>query len=145
MKTKIISGMLLLTLFAQAQEVKKTSLDNPFFQPYKTPFEVPPFDLIKEEHFKPAMVKGMEEQQKEIDAIVKNKAVPTFQNTILAMENSGKLLSKASTVFSNLNSANTNDEIQKISPLLGNGNKKKRNELLHTAVYEPFAQYKGPL
>lgn len=115
MKTKIISGMLLLTIFAQAQEVKKISLDNPFFQSYKTPFEVPPFDLIKEEHFKPAMVKGMEEQQKEIDAIVKNKAVPTFQNTILAMENSGKLLSKASTVFSNLNSANTNDEIQKIA------------------------------
>ena len=74
-----------------------------------------PFDLIKNEHFKPAILEGIKKQEAEINAIVSNKEKATFNNTVLAMENSGKLLSKVSTVFYNLNSANTNEEIQAIA------------------------------
>lgn len=98
-----------------AQQVAPTFASNPFFTEYNTPYEVPPFHLIKNEHFKPAILEGIKQQQSEIDAIVKNPKAPTFENTILAMEKSGELLSKASTVFYNLNSANTNDEIQAIA------------------------------
>lgn len=95
---------------------------NPFFEKYNTPYNVPAFDKIKVEHFKPAFLEGIKQQEREIDAIVNNTQEATFENTILAMENSGKLLSEVSTVFFNLSSANTNADIQKIaqevSPLL---------------------------
>ncbi len=96
--------------------------ENPFFKRYATPFEVPPFDLIKVEHFKPAILKGIKDQQAEIDAIASNGSAPDFFNTVEAMEKSGQLLGRVTTVFYNLNSANTNDAIQKLarelSPLL---------------------------
>lgn len=88
---------------------------NPFFQAYNTPFNVPPFDKIKNEHFKPAILEGISKHQAEIDAIANNTQPATFDNTILAMENAGELLSNVNTVFSNLNSANTNKEIQNIA------------------------------
>jgi peptidyl-dipeptidase Dcp len=95
---------------------------NPFFEKYNTPYNVPAFDKIKVEHFKPAFLEGIKQQEKEIDAIASNTQKATFENTILAMENSGKLLSEVSTVFFNLSSANTNADIQKIaqeiSPLM---------------------------
>jgi len=100
-------------LAAGAQENKQTM--NPFFQNYNTPFEVPPFDKINNEHFKPAILEGIKKKEAEVDAIANNQEAPTFENTILAMENAGKLLSNVNTVFSNLNSANTNDELQKIA------------------------------
>ena len=81
---------------------------NPFLSEYTTPFQVPPFDKIKMEHYKPAFLQGMEEQVKEINAIVNNEEPATFENTIVALDQSGRLLSKVSTVFSGLNSANTN-------------------------------------
>jgi peptidyl-dipeptidase Dcp len=102
-------------LGVNAQEVVPAFASNPFFTKYNTPHEVPPFHLIKNEHFKPAILEGIKQQQAEIDAIVKNPKAPTFENTILAMEKSGELLSKATTVFYNLNSANTNEEIQAIA------------------------------
>ncbi len=99
---------------------------NPFFKPYETPFEVPPFHLIKNEHFLPAIKEGIEQQQREIEAITSNSVYPSFENTIEALENSGELLSNVNQVFGNLNSANTNDEIQKIaretSPMLSANN-----------------------
>lgn len=88
---------------------------NPFFEAYNTPFEVPPFDKIKNEHFAPALREGMRLHQEEIDAIVNNPEEATFSNTIEAMEKSGELLARVSIVFSNLNSANTNDELQAIA------------------------------
>uniref|UniRef100_UPI00404B8E0D M3 family metallopeptidase n=1 Tax=Flavobacterium sp. TaxID=239 RepID=UPI00404B8E0D len=88
---------------------------NPFFVAYNTPYEVPPFDLIKNEHFKPAILAGIKEHQAEIDAILANKENPTWENTIGALENSGTSLRKVTTVFYNLNSANTNDSIQQIA------------------------------
>jgi peptidyl-dipeptidase Dcp len=89
--------------------------ENPFFREWKTPFQVPPFEQIKNEHFKPAFEKGMAEQQAEIEAIVSNSESPTFENTIVAFDNSGALLHKVSSVFYSLNSANTNKEMQEIA------------------------------
>lgn len=100
-------------LTIEAQENKQNM--NPFFQPYATPYEVPPFDKIKNEHFKPAILEGIKRHETEINAIANNTAAPTFENTILAMENAGELLSNVNIVFSNLNGANTNEEMQKIA------------------------------
>jgi len=96
-------------------------MSNPFFSEYKTPFQVPPFNEIKLEHFKPAMEAGIANQLAEIKAITENKETPDFDNTILAFDNSGELLNKTR-IFSNLNSANTNDQMQalarEITPIL---------------------------
>ncbi|SHF92437.1 peptidyl-dipeptidase Dcp [Flavobacterium micromati] len=102
-------------LTIEAQEKKETTTMNPFFQAYDTPFQVPPFNKIKNEHFKPAILEGISKHEAEIAAIANNTQAPTFDNTILAMENAGTLLSDVSSVFSNLNSANTNKEIQNIA------------------------------
>lgn len=89
--------------------------ENPFFSEYDTPFGVPPFDKIHEEHYMPAFKKGIELHSKEIDSIANNTEEPTFDNTILAMEKSGRLLNKVAAVFYNLLSSNTNEEMQKIA------------------------------
>jgi peptidyl-dipeptidase Dcp len=102
-------------LTIEAQEKKETTTMNPFFQAYDTPFQVPPFNKIKNEHFKPAILEGISKHEAEIAAIANNTQAPTFDNTILAMENAGTLLSDVSSVFSNLNSANTNKEIQNVA------------------------------
>jgi peptidyl-dipeptidase Dcp len=94
---------------------------NPFFSEWTTPFGVPPFDQIKNENYLPAFEKGMAEQKGEIKAITDNKAAPTFENTIFALDQSGDLLEKVGSVFYGLNSANTSMEMQeiakKVSPL----------------------------
>ena len=96
--------------------------DNPFFQEYTTPFQIPPFADIKNEDFMPAFEKGMADHLADIDSIVNNPDSPTFENTIEALERSGKLLSKVQAVFFNLTGSNTNPELQKlqrdISPLI---------------------------
>ena len=107
--------ILFFTMNTNAQELKKSFSTNPFFNSYNTPYDLPPFDLIKNEHYKPAFLEGIKANEKEINSIANSKAKPTFKNTILALENSGELLSKVSRVFHNLNSANTNDDIQKIA------------------------------
>ncbi|MGY6561281.1 MAG: M3 family metallopeptidase [Luteibaculaceae bacterium] len=89
--------------------------ENPFFGTYDTPFNVPPFHLIFNHHFKPALQEGMKQHQAEIDAIVNNTDAPTFENTIVAYDNAGDLLGRVSSVFYNLNSANTSDELQAIA------------------------------
>ena len=99
-----------------------TSGMNPFFTEYTTPFGVPPFEQIKVEHYKPAFLKGMEEQTAEVEAIVNNPDEATFENTIVALDRSGELLMKVAYAFSGQASVNTNDEIQaleqELSPLL---------------------------
>ncbi|PWJ39184.1 peptidyl-dipeptidase Dcp [Sediminitomix flava] len=96
--------------------------ENPFFSAYETPFEVPPFEQIQNGHYLPAFKQGMEAHKAEIQKIIDNKDAATFANTIEALEFSGKLLDRVSTVFYNMMSANTNDELQSIakevSPLL---------------------------
>ncbi len=95
---------------------------NPFFEDWKTPFQVPPFEQIKNEHYMPAFLEGMKQHQTEIEAIVKNQDAPTFENTLVVLDKSGKLLDKVSAVFYALNGANTNKEMQDIarqlSPLM---------------------------
>lgn len=83
--------------------------------PLLSPFDTAPFSKIKNEHFKPAFLKAIEDTRAEIDLITDNPSVPTFENTIEALEFSGQQLDRISSVFFNLNSAETNDEIQKIA------------------------------
>lgn len=88
---------------------------NPFFSTTNTPYGIPDFEQIKESHFVPAMREGMRIQKEEVNQITRNKEEPTFDNTILALENSGQLLNQVVTIFYNLNSANTSETLQKIA------------------------------
>jgi len=109
----MVAFALILSACNTTKEPKR-DLSNPFFSEYKTPFQVPPFSEIKLEHFMPAIDAGIEEQLAEIKAITGNKEEPSFENTILAFDQSGELLRKAG-IFSTLNSANTNDEMQALA------------------------------
>jgi len=97
-------------------------MNNPLLQSFNTNYGAAPFSKINNAHFKPAFEKAIALAKSEIDEIVSNPAAPTFENTIEAMEFSGNILDRISSIFFNLNSAETNDEIQKIaqevSPLL---------------------------
>lgn len=90
--------------------------------PLLSPFDTAPFSKIKNAHFKPAFLQAIADAKAEIDAITSNTDAPTFENTVVALDYSGQRLDRISSVFFNLNSAETNDEIQKIaqevSPLL---------------------------
>jgi len=94
---------------------KKSAGDNPFFKPYNTPYDVPPFDKIKEEHYLPAFEKGLKEAYADIKKITDNKQAPNFANTIEALEFSGELLQRVSSVFFNLVSSNSTPGMQKIA------------------------------
>lgn len=111
----LIILMLGLTSCQNKKKDKESDMENPFFTEWKTPFGVPPFDKIKEEHYIPAIKKGVEEQKAEIEVLIANTDEPTFENTILVLDKSGKLLDKVINVFFPLNSANTNDEMQAIA------------------------------
>ena len=126
-KTFMAIGMAALLGACNAGSEKQKTLTeettgNPFLTAYTTPFEVPPFDQIKLEHYKPVFLQGMDEQKKEIEAIINNAQEPDFENTIVALDQSGRLLAKVQTVFYGQNSANTSDEMQalskELSPLL---------------------------
>jgi peptidyl-dipeptidase Dcp len=126
MKNTAIAAGLAAALLSACTASDKNSGENdtanPFFTEYATPFGVPPFDKIRIEHYKPAIVKGIEVQAAEIETIVTQTEEPTFENTVAALDRSGELLSRATIVFSAQNSANTNDEMEalsrEISPLL---------------------------
>src|SRR3989440_1977551 len=90
------------------------SPDNPLLKESTLPYHYPPFDKIKDEHFASAMEAGMREQLKEVDAIANNSTKATFDNTVVALERTGRVLDRAETTFSNLNSCNTNPALQKI-------------------------------
>ncbi len=114
MKNLLLLLILFYTTMIQAQ--------NPFLEKYTTPHGTPPFDKIKIEDFEPAIMEGMNREIAEIDAIINNPDAPTFENTIVALEKSGELLEKVTSVFGNLLSAETSDEMQalaqKLMPLL---------------------------
>ncbi|MBK9390922.1 MAG: M3 family metallopeptidase [Bacteroidetes bacterium] len=114
---------LFLTAIAMTGCKQKELNENPFLNDsYGTPFEVPPFEKIKAAHYMPAYLQGIEDQKKELHAIITNTEEPTFENTVKALEYSGELLSKVGRVFGALNSANTNDTLQQLnkelSPIL---------------------------
>ncbi len=87
---------------------------NPFLAESDLPYGMPPFDLIRDEHFVPAFERGMAEQSAEIEAIASNPEAAAFDNTIVAMEHSGRLLARTRRVFSNLSGAHTNETLQEI-------------------------------
>ncbi|WP_164126327.1 M3 family metallopeptidase [Sphingobacterium luzhongxinii] len=115
-KKSFIPFLVVASMFVGCNnEEKMTNSDNPLLAAYDTPFNVPPFDKIKDVHFRPAFEEALKKHNLEIDSIVNNTEEPNFINTIVALENAGSLLGNVSTVFYNLNSANTNDTIQAIA------------------------------
>ena len=128
-----------------ALSVTGTALaENPLLETYKTPHQTIPFNKIKTEHYFPAFKEAMKQHSLEVDAIITNPQAPTFENTIVALESTGKLLNKVSSPFYNLLSSETTDELQaiaeKVSPILTeHSNSISLNEKLFArvkAVYE---------
>ena len=122
-KTIMAAGLAaVLTACGSSGNKTETMTENPLLTEFKTPFGVPPFDKIELDDYMPAFKEGIALQQKEVEEIVKQKAAPDFENTIVALDQSGDLLRKVSAIFDGLNSANTNDEMQalsrELSPLL---------------------------
>lgn len=108
------SAMMIMIEFSCNKSEKVA--ENPFFEPvWETPYGVPPFDRIKTEHFKPAFEQGMSLHNEEIDRIVNSKEKPTFENTVLAYDNSGEMLWRVATVFGMLSAADTDDQMQALS------------------------------
>lgn len=120
MKNLIFAAAMSCMVCACGQQAADT--DNPFLTEFQTPYGTPDFDRIKVEHYKPAFLKGIEQQNQEIKAIVENAEAPTFENTIVALDNSGEILARVSGVFFALTEADTNDELMaleaKIAPML---------------------------
>jgi peptidyl-dipeptidase Dcp len=104
-----------ISVIAQTPPVQNPNIaDNPLLTESSLPYHIPPFDKIKDEHFPPAIEEGMREQLKEVQAVANNSEKPTFDNTIVALERTGRLLDRAERTFSNLNACNTNPTLQKI-------------------------------
>src|SRR5437773_2945897 len=104
-----------ISVIAQTSPVQNSNIaDNPFLTESSLPYHVPPFDKIGDEHFVPAIEAGMREELKEIDPIANSSDKPTFDNTIVAIERTGRLLDRAQRIFSNLNACDTNPTRQKI-------------------------------
>lgn len=112
MKKLILSLFLILTLHTMAKS------ENIFLSEFKTTNGAIPFDKITNSDFEPAILQGIEEQKQQINAIVNQRSVPNFENTILALEQSGKTLSRVLGVFYPYISANSNDELMEISTKL---------------------------
>ena len=109
-----LATCVLASLAVSAPEPGTPMPENPFYAESPLPFHYPQFDKIKDADYRPAFEKGMADQLKEIEAIASNPEKPTFENTIVALERSGQVLNRVSTVFFNLNGCNTDDEMQKI-------------------------------
>lgn len=107
----LLAALLLVT----SCQTKTSEPMNPFFTDYDTPFQTPPFDIIELAHYMPAFTKGMEDQVKEIEAITSNSEAPSFENTILALDRSGELLSKVSSVYFNIQGTENNEQVQEIA------------------------------
>ncbi len=90
---------------------------NPFYAPSTLPFQAPPFDKIKDEDYQPAIEAGMAQEEAEIQAIADNPAAPTFDNTIVAMEKTGRLFDRVTSAFSGVTGANTNPTLQKVKTI----------------------------
>ena len=122
MKRTVFIAAAALVLAAGCKDKKQTDMDNPFFSAWGTPYEIPNFQRIKTDHYMLAFREGMARQKAEIDAIVNNPEAPTFENTVLAYEYSGRLLQDVSLVFFNLTSCSNSDEMEaieeEVTPLL---------------------------
>ncbi|MGE5322269.1 MAG: peptidyl-dipeptidase Dcp [Actinomycetota bacterium] len=115
--TVLILGVSAVASPGQTEPAAKFGPDNPFYAPSTLPFHAPPFDKIKDEDYQPAIEAGIAEQLKETKAIADNPAAPTFENTIVAMEKTGQLLTRAGETFSAVVSANTDPTLQKVQQI----------------------------
>lgn len=93
----------------------KEEVANPFLTAYDTPYEIPPFEQIKPEHYIPALKAGIEQQNAAIDSILNNSETPTFENTILAYEESSEIITKVAMVFYALTESDSSDELIKVA------------------------------
>ena len=122
MKHFTILSLAIMMLFSCSTEPPKNEHGAIFYTEFDTPYGTPPFDQITNDDFKPAFERGIEQQEEEIEAIVNNPEEPTFENTIVAFDNSGAILTRVSRVFYGLKGAENNDEIQalaeELSPIL---------------------------
>ncbi len=122
MKKLLLTLPLLVFIAISCNKPKTMKEVNPLLVSFETPFQLPPFDQIKLTHFEPAIDSAIQLAKLEIDSIINNTNPPTFQNTVEALEYSGILLDEVSSIFFNLNEANTNDTMQniasKVSPKL---------------------------
>src|SRR3546814_375655 len=109
---RLLPLLMISTAFVVSCDGTKQTTGNPFLNVYDTPNGVPPFDKIKSEHFKPAYEEALRQHSAEVDSIAGIAETPTFENTILALENAGTLLTRVSYVFSNLSSSTTNDTLK---------------------------------
>ena len=109
---KLIFGAALL---AAASSASIQAMDNPFLSEYRTIYQIPPFEQIRYEHYLPALEAGIAEQKSNVDGITANREAATFENTILALENSAPILDRVTTVFFNLTESNASPEFDEIS------------------------------
>lgn len=109
MTTTLLAGQI------TPQEAAKIKAENPLVQEWNTPFQTPPFDSIRTEDYEPAILYAIEEAKKEVNAIIVNRAVPDFENTIVALERAGGLLNRVLGVFFNMNECNTSEQLQKVA------------------------------
>ena len=139
MKNLVIAAAMTCMVCACSQQ--STESENPFFSEFQSPYGAPDFDRIQLADYEPAFLKGIEQQNQEIKAIVENPEAPTFENTIVALDNSGEILSRVSGVFFALTSADTNDELMalesKIAPMLS---EHSDNIYLNEALYQRVAK-----
>nr|MDE6490742.1 peptidase M3 [Muribaculaceae bacterium] len=111
----LAAGALMVPSVIHADDMENSPRQNPFTQPYATPYEIPPFDLINYSDYLPALKEGIAVQKREIDAIVSNQATPTFENTILALDKTGETLEKTMLVFMTMDDALSTPELAKIA------------------------------
>ena len=133
------------TLSKEKPDSMQINTLNPFYEESSLYMYYPPFDDIKVEHYEPAFIKGMAEQESEINAIAENKEPPTFENTILEMEKSGAILDRVATVFFALTSAHTNEGIEKIRAVMApklsaHSDKILLNELLFKRISKLYEE-----
>ncbi|OYT13710.1 MAG: peptidase M3 [Bacteroidetes bacterium 4572_114] len=130
---KIVTIMMIAGIIASScttQQNKSENDMNPFFTAYGTPFDVPPFGKIENSHFLPAIKEGIKQQQAEIEAIIDNPDMANFGNTIEAFDYSGNLLRETVSVFDNLLSANTSDELQQLAKEAAPIRSKHRDDIM---------------
>ncbi|MDR1345979.1 MAG: M3 family metallopeptidase [Bacteroidales bacterium] len=147
----VLSGIFLIGCCGKKEQSKESAETNPFMQEWNTPYGVPPFNLIKPEHYLPAIQAGIEAQNKAIHAIIDNKEAPAFANTIEALEYSGMQLDKVTAVFFNMFSCMSDTVLEKLSeeiaPLLSeHSDNITLNKALFAkvkTVYEAKSQLQG--
>lgn len=116
LKSAVVGSAALLIAISGFTQAKKEVLpaSNPFSSASKLPYQAPPFNKIKDEHYRPALEAGIKQQLEEIEKIANNSAAPTFENTLVALEKTGQLLARVNNVFNMVAGANNNDELQKL-------------------------------